>query len=170
MPIPLLIWGALALASGGSFTAGALCRQPEIQRLKKQVKVLQQEIGRLERIIDEQKRQITELNIRYKQLKAYQFVERAKQAGRARGALIHQYAYKEWLELLCAQTKGRQMPEDETEFFNTYEAVLHGADVPKENLVKMKKFVEQRYSYEITHFVQVETPDILNTLEATNAA
>lgn len=167
MPIPLLIVGGIA---AGSFVVGALFRQPEINRLKKQVRILQQEIKRLQRIIEEQNRQICELQTRYKALKGYQFVERAKLAGRTRGALIHQYAYKEWLELTCGQASGESMSEDETEFFNTYEAVLHGGDVPKENLVKMKEFIQNRYDYEIKHFVPIETRKVLETVESVNAA
>lgn len=167
MPISLLIAGAIA---AGSFVAGVLFRQPEINRLKKQVHILQQETERLQRIIEEQNRQICELQTRYKALKGYQFVERAKQAGRTRGALIHQYAFKEWLELTCGQASGRSMGEDETEFFNTYEAVLHGVDVPKENLVKIKEFIQNRYDYEIKHFVPLETRKVLEIVESANAA
>ena len=95
MAFPLIL--ALLLSAGGGAIGGALARQPEINRLKAQVKKLQEEIERLQSVIKEQDRQIRELKIRYNALKAYSFSERAKQKANLKGAIMFQYCFKEYM-------------------------------------------------------------------------
>ena len=91
---------AVLISVLGGATAGALSRQPEINRLKAQVRKLQAEVERLQNAIRMQDRQIKQLLVQYKGLKAYQFNARNKARNYTRGALIFQYAYKEYLGLL----------------------------------------------------------------------
>ena len=71
MPVPIII-PVLAALLGGA-TVGALSRQPEINSLQAQVRKLQSEVERLQHVIRMQDRQIKQLLVQYKGLKAYQF-------------------------------------------------------------------------------------------------
>lgn len=167
MPIPLLIPIA---AAGVGFVAGCLARQPEINRLKKQVRILQAEIARLRKVIEEQNRQIEELKIRYNVLKAYQFVQKVKQEGHIRGAIIQQYAFKEYTELCCIQVRGGTLSEEQVVFFNTYELALHGKEVPDDELRELRNYIIARYEFEVKSLVSANPDATVEMLENTDAA
>ena len=50
-----------ALGLGGGVGIGLLLRQPEINKLHKQVKMLQGDVGRLQSVIEEQNQEIAQL-------------------------------------------------------------------------------------------------------------
>lgn len=173
MPIPLLAPLPLLVplfAAGGGFIAGALSRQPEINRLKQQVRTLQAEIVRLQGIVQEQDRQVNELKIRYKQLKAFQFSERERQAATARGAIIHQYCFVEYVDLLCAQTRGHTLTTAETRFFNIYEGLLENNEFTTEAVLELRDFIMSKYGNQIKNLIAVDSSRIFRELEATNVA
>jgi hypothetical protein len=166
MPVPLLIPIIIAAGSGGII--GALSRQPEINRLKKQVKILQGEIERLQNIISEQNRQIGELSIRYKALKGWQFSEKAAQYANIKGYYLHLYSYKEYVELLCYQAKGNELQTREHAFFNAYELVLSGNEIPREHLFSIRNYIYEKYNYEIDHQIPYNQDSTLQMVESVN--
>jgi TolA-binding protein len=167
MPIPLLI--PIIIAAGGGGIVGALSRQPEINRLKKQVKILQQEIDRLQNIIAEQNRQIKELTIRYKAIKGWQFSEKAAQSANIKGYYLHLYSYKEYVELLCYQAKGNELQAREQAFFNAYEMLLAGNEIPNEYLFSIRTYIHGKYNYEIVHQIPYNQDSTLQIVESVNA-
>lgn len=167
MPVPLLI--PIGTAAIG-FVAGMLSRQPEINRLKQQVRTLQAEIIRLRKLIEEQNRQIEELKIRYNVLKGYQFVQKVKQEGYIKGAIVQQYAFKEYTELCCVQVRGGKLTEEQVQFFNAYELVLNNVEIPKEKLLMVRNFVVTRHLFEIKNLIPVNPDSTIEMLENTNAA
>ena len=122
---------AVLISVLGGAAAGALSRQPEINRLKAQVRKLQAEVERLQNIIRTQDRQIKTLMVKYKGLKAYQFSARNKARNYTRGALIFQYAYKEYLGLLMRTVDSGtvKLSQEETIFFNIFDKVIDGQKV-----------------------------------------
>lgn len=166
MAIPLI---PLILAGLGGGVIGALSRQPEINRLKKQVQLLQEEIQRLQSVIEEQNRQIQELSIRYKTLKAWQFSERARSRAQARGAIMHQWAFKEYIELLCFQSRELPISEDEKKFFNAYENLLSGKGDMNERVL-IRDYVAAKYSYQVSNLIPVADHEITKMVEETKIA
>ena len=166
MPVPLFI--PIILAAGGGGIIGALSRQPEVNRLKKQVKLLQREIERLQNIISEQNRQINELNTRYKALKGFQFAEKAAQKANIRGHYLHLYSYKEYVELLCYQTKGNELNSSQRVFYNSYELLLNGNDVPYNYLYSIREYILKKYNYEIMNQVPYDQTRTISMVEGTN--
>lgn len=164
MPIPLLV--PILSAVGGTIV-GALSRQPEINRLKQQVKTLQQEVGRLHRLIDEQDRQIKSLKVQVNGMKGYQ---RVQALGRTKGAVMQQYAFKEYIDLCCEQAKNRSITEKEGLFFNIYENMLNGVDVDLSSKVFLKEYLLSRYSYQIENFIEIDSNDVISRLEGTKVA
>jgi len=166
MPVPLII--PIILAASGGGIIGALSRQPEINRLKKQVKLLQEEIDRLHNVIMEQNRQIQELTIRYKSLKGWQFSEKAAQRANIKGYYLHLYCYKEYVELLCYQVKGNELNSSQQNFFNAYEISLNGNDVPTSNLISMRDYIHSKYNYEITNQISYDQNATIKMVEGVN--
>lgn len=120
MPVPI----GIALGFGAGAFIGAIARQPEINRLRNQVKLLQQEINSLQELLQEQQRQIEELKLRFETLSAYHFVEKRKVRGITRGYLIFQYGFHEYVGLLLRQSKSVKIVNDDARFFSAFAAVI----------------------------------------------
>jgi hypothetical protein len=160
------------LAGLGGAVVGALSRQPEIDRLKEQVRKLQFEIQRLQRIIAEQDRQIRELKIRYNALKAYHFVERVRQKSQMRGVLMFQYAFKEYMDLLVVQARenGYVLSEDEVLFYNAFDRLVNNTEIELEEKLLIREYIRSKYAYEIDNLIEPETGDIVEKVESIHVA
>lgn len=164
MAIPLLV--PILTAAGGAIV-GALSRQPEVNRLKKQVKTLQAEVERLHKLIDEQDRQIKSLKMQVSGLKGYQ---RTQALGRTKGAVMQQYAFKEYIDLCCEQAKDKIITEKEKTFFNIYENMINGIKVNVEAKVFLKEYLFNRYGHQIEKLITLDLYEIINRLEVTEVA
>lgn len=171
MPIPIPILVSIITGLGG-IIVGALSRQPEVNRLKAQVKTLQAEIHRLQNVIKEQDRQIRELKIRYNALKAYHFVERAKQKSRVKGVIMFQYAFKEYMDLLIAQARKNniQLSKEELYFFNTFERLMNNNEVTIEEKLYIREYIRDKYNYQIDHFIEPNNEEIIEKVENCHVA
>lgn len=154
----------------GAFIMGALFRQPEINRLKRQVKKLQDEIERLTQIIETQSQQIRALKRDYKSLRAYQYLEKERIRSKTRGALIHQYAYKEYISLCCRLAAKESISESERLFFNTYENLLHGIETEEKAIEVLKNYIATKYKKEINSFIEVKADEVLKTVKEAKIA
>jgi hypothetical protein len=160
------------LAGLGGAIAGALARQPEVNRLKVQVKKLQAEVQRLQRVIQEQDRQIRELKIRYNALKAYHFTERMRQKSQLKGAVMFQYAFKEYMDLLVVQARenGYTLSEDERLFYNAFDRLVNNTQIAIEEKLLIREYIRSKYTHEIDQLIQPETSDIIDKVESVHVA
>jgi|LSQX01.2.fsa_nt_gb uncharacterized protein (DUF1800 family) len=168
----LIAMGA-ALLFGGVLggAAGALSRQPEINRLKAQIKQLQEEIQRLNRVVAEQNRQIQELKIRYEALKVYQFMERMKGKSKVKGALTFQYAFMEYMDLLVAQTRGEEeLKEEQRLFFNIFVKMVSGENVSVQEKIYVREYVRDKYQYQIDNLIEADTSNVIERIENLHVA
>ena len=164
MPVPIII-PVLAELLGGA-TVGALSRQPEINSLQAQVRKLQSEVERLQNVIRMQDRQIKQLLVQYKGLKAYQFNARNKARNYTRGALIFQYAYKEYLELLMhsVDTGMVKLSQEETIFFNIFDKVIEGQNVSDSEKEAIKEYILYRYKTQIDNLQECDCNSMVERL------
>ena len=164
MPVPIII-PVLAAFLGGA-TVGALSRQPEINSLQAQVRKLQSEVERLQNVIRMQDRQIKQLLVQYKGLKAYQFNARNKARNYTRGALIFQYAYKEYLELLMhsVDTGMVKLSQEETIFFNIFDKVIEGQNVSDSEKEAIKEYILYRYKTRIDNLQECDCNSMVERL------
>jgi hypothetical protein len=169
MAIPLLV--GLLMAGGGAL-AGAMARQPEINRLKAQVKKLQEEVKRLQLVIKEQDRQIRELKIRYNALKAYSFAERAKQKANLKGAIMFQYCFKEYMDLLVAQAhnSGFELKKEEKTFFNIFENMVNNKESSMEEKIFIREYIRYKYSSQIDNMIEYDMGNTIEKVESVNVA
>lgn len=153
MAVPLII---PILTGVGGLVIGALSRQPEINKLKEQVRVLQTQVSRLQATIHEQQRQIEELKIRVNTLKAWNFVEKRRALGITRGYLILQYGFKEYVELTILQARGQSVSEEEQRFFNVFNLMITGSAIEEEDKAFIKLFISSRYRYQIENLIAMD--------------
>jgi hypothetical protein len=169
MPLPFVLGALLAREE---FLADALSRQPEVHRLKEQVKRLHREIERLQLIIFEQDRQIYELKIRYNTLKAYQFIEKAKQKSKIKGAIMFQYGFKEYIELLVAKAHNPNfvLKKEEQAFFNIFERLINNANISLEEKMFVREYIRFKYKNQIESLIEVDIDMLVKKVEKVNVA
>ena len=97
IPVSVIVWAVISFSGGG--VLGALSRQPEINKLKEQVRKLQAEVKRLNSLISEQNRQIQSLRMKYEVLMGKTMIEAAKVKAQLKGAIMYSYCLKEYLDI-----------------------------------------------------------------------
>ncbi len=168
MALPFII--PLVLTAAGSLAVGALSRQPEINRLKEQVRILQKEIETLRRAMQEQQRQIEELKIRYSTLKAWNFAEKQRTRGMTRGSLILHYGLRDYVELTVAQARGKTLKDDDLRFFNVFNAMINDQPVSDEDKAFLKDYIVARHRYQIDNLIPMNDQDQNSLVRLVEAA
>lgn len=154
----------IALIGGG--TAGILARQPEINRLKKQVKKLQAEIVRLQGLIDKQDSQIRELTLRYKRLMFFQFIKKRKLRGEIREQLLMQYAYHDYMDLLMTSVRNKQnsMADEDKIFFNLFEKTINNESLDEGENAAIRKYIELKHEEDLISMKEYDNETMLKRL------
>ena len=104
---------------------GALSRQPEINKLKGSQVLILSENERLRTALANLNGSMEGLNKRIEALKAYQFIERAKQTKEVRGCILYQYATKIYIETVIKKTDGRDLSPKEIHYMDVFERILN---------------------------------------------
>lgn len=166
MLAPALIKVMIAtIGSLGGAIVGVLLRQPEINKLKKQIKKLQVEIKRLQVLREEQDHQINELLIRYKSLRVYQFISKLNVRKNIRGQLILQYATKDYLELLIKRVSGEYVvTKEDTVFCNIFSKIIDGETVTDEEKQAVKEYITFKHNREIKSLQECDTTQAFERL------
>jgi hypothetical protein len=157
------------LTGTSGLVIGALSRQPEINRLKEQVRVLQREVTALRRIMQEQQRQIEELKIRYNSLKAWNFAERRRTRGMTRGSLILHYGLRDYVEFAIVQARGKILEGADLRFFNTFNAMVSDCSLSLEDKALVKEYVIAHHRYQVDNLIPISDQDqnaLVSMLEA----
>lgn len=161
MGIPLIAWGFLAIGAVGGGVVGALARQPEINRLQEQIKVLQGEVKKLHRLMDEQNRQINVLRIKYDVMGGMNQVERAKAGGQLKGAIMFTYCLKEYLDIkyrFCKNPDG--ISEEEAQFVDCFSKELSGStSLERDRKVTryyFRMYIREKYADQIDKLVECD--------------
>jgi len=143
----LILGALLAIAA---FLFGFLIRQPKIDKLKKQIKLLQKECIRLQELCQSQKDDFRNLLVQHKALKAFSFKKRAVSKDKLKESLILQYAIKDYLELLFKRVQYEQeLSKDEIIFFNVSENLIEGKKLSVSDKIKIRDFIFERHSIAI---------------------
>jgi len=172
MPLPLFLLPALKIggAALAGFVTGALFRQREINRLKKQVAILQNEIKRLQALIWEQNRQIKELRIRYNVMKGYHFVNKIKYEGSIKGYIIQAYAFQEYVRISCDKINKDDVSADDGKFFVIYDKILSDGKAEKSSYAFIKTYLLKKYELEISQMIPPSGAEMINAIEVANVA
>lgn len=156
-----------ALIAIGSFLTGFLIRQPKINKLKKQIEMLQQDNSKLLNLIEESRQKYQELLIQHKALKALQFRKKSALKEHITETLVMQYAIKEYLTLLLKSGKyNNELEKSEIIFFNAFEKFIDGKKVSTSDKVKIRDYITEKYKTEIKHLKECEYSPVIDDLNA----
>ena len=84
----------------GGFFAGGLIRQPGINKLRKQVQLLQSDNKKLQKSIKRYQDSFDDLYLQYKGLKVLELKNKIEYKDKLKNNLVLQYGIKDYLELL----------------------------------------------------------------------
>lgn len=160
MPLPLaIIAGAAALAGAAGATgyvAGRKSRNAEVAELKNTIIQLQQQIEKLNTIIEKQNHTIQVLKAENKSLNALRIIEKSKLKKRTRGAILFEYAMFEYMEFLRFEVNGtRDLDETESTIFAILDKMFHGKSILLEEKGLIKMYISNKYSYEVKHLISL---------------
>lgn len=156
--------GAVLGAAGG-FIAGALARQPEINKLRKQVSILQKNAVQLQEIVEEQSREIKTMLDGYKALGFFKMKQKRKLRLAIEDELVCQYASCDYLELLLdTVSTGREMSEEELRFFNEYAKMLKDDIIDDRELEVLRPMMQQRHPMELKRLQECDMQPVLKEL------
>ena len=134
-----LYWIVGGLIAVFSFLLGFLIRQPQINKLKKQVELLQKDNSKLIALIENKQNEFKELLVQHKALKALQHRKRVASKELLAENLVMQYAIREYLSLLLKRVKYEQeLTKEEILFFDSFEKVIDGKKLSTADKVKIR--------------------------------
>ena len=170
MAIPAIAWVFIA---AGTFTVGAISRQPEINKLHANSKKLHAEMEKLRKIIDEQDRQINVLKMKYTALSGIFAKGRAEARGKVKEAISFGYALNEYMELVYKFVNGPEnISEEERRFVVAFENIRNNTIPHGENIKDTKDFVvsytRSKYAKQIAKMINCDFSEIYHKLDMIN--
>lgn len=156
LPIPLI----MVLTSSAGFIAGALSRQPEINKLKKQLKSIQDSNGKLRIMMEKQQNQVEIMIIEYQKIKFFHIIEKKKRRSLLRGELCLNYMYKEYVDLLVQNVKSSgkcEMNDQQKTFFALCNKWISGDKINLDEEVLLRNYILEKYRSEI---LKIKTCDL----------
>jgi biotin-(acetyl-CoA carboxylase) ligase len=136
---------------------GVLIRQPQINKMKKQIQILQKELPqKIENIQKELNRQIDELHKRYEALKVWQFYQKWKQSKiiikKGKETFILKCLCKEGIELLGKSIREKLdgkilLNDDEKIFLINFSEMIDGKPINSETMDKISVYLMEKYKY-----------------------
>ena len=137
------------LAAGVAFLIGFFVRQPKINKLKKQLKTLQNEIEKLENLRKDQNEEFKRLLLKYKALKIYQIKEKANSKEKITSVLIMQYGLEDYLKLLFKRAEKNKLDKDDIKFLKAYDNVIEGKALSDTDKVVISSYIKSKHSADI---------------------
>ncbi len=143
-------WLLLPLTLLIGFFTGFLVRQPKINKLKKQIETLQKQLSSLQDKMVGYQTSFDNLLLQYKGLKVMQLKKKAEMKGMLEENLVLQYGMKAYLNLLLNRVKNnKKLDEEELAFYKSFDNVIEGKKVSKNEFKTIKSYVISRYRTEI---------------------
>ena len=141
----------IGFSGSGGVVIGCLVRQPEINRLRKMVKQLNDKNSSLRKIIEEQMQLVDQLQDQIRTYQFYNWMKKRKTRVELRKNLTAQYAIKEYCEILLWKNKNRKEKLDDTQqrFFNIMDRYISGREILPEDKVFLDDYVIKKYKKNI---------------------
>lgn len=163
-----ILGGLIAIAS---FLTGFLIRQPKINKLKKQVELLQKDNRKLIEMITDKQQKYQELLIQHKALKALQFRKKSTIKEQMTENLVMQYAIRAYLTLLLKSGRyDKKLEKDEIVFFKAFEKVIDGKKLSTGDKVKIRDYIMEHHGREIKQLKECEYTAVMAELQNRPAA
>lgn len=166
LPVIGLISGVFSLGIG--IGLGMLIRQPEINALQKQVRKLQKMTDELKLVVEQLNDELAELIIRYQSLKAWQLLQKHSVRTDIREGLVIQYGMHDYFSLMLDRLKtGRDFMDDETAFYIAFSRKLDNKSLSEEQEECISSYVLSKHGREIRDMDQCDVSldiDLINAV------
>lgn len=157
------------LCGAGGFVAGAMVRQPEINKLQKQVTCLQADIADLKQVAAEQNDEIKQLLLNYRALGVFAFSQKRELKEEIRDELVCQYASYDYLTLLLdVVNTGRKLEPEEVKFYKQYGKMLEDNIIDQRELEQLRPMIMQRHGREIDSMKECDLQLVFDRIEEYN--
>lgn len=138
------------LVAIASFFTGFFVRQPKINKLRKQIEIMQKQLDFIQNRMSEYQKNYDNLLIQYKGLKVLQLKKKAEYEGKLKDNLVLQYGMKDYLNLLFdVVKKDRKLTDEENIFYKSFDNVIEGKKVGKIAFENIKEYVMKKHKREI---------------------
>lgn len=162
----IVYWVLAGLLAVFSIMLGYLLRQPKINELKEQVRLLQEDNSRLIAMVEVQRSNFRELLVQHKTLKALQFRKKAASKKRLTENLVMQYAVKEYITLLIRRVKYEQkLGKDEKVFFTAFDRFIDGKGLSGADKARIRDHIMVRHYSEIKQLRECEYAEVFEELQ-----
>lgn len=137
----------IGFSGSGGVVIGCLMRQPEINRLRKMVRQLNNKNSELRKLLDEQ---MVQIDVMEDELRAYKFfnlIKKRETKIELRKNLIAQYACKEYIDILLKKDKnrGEKLDDDQERFFGIMDNYINRKEVVTEDKKYMDHYIITKY-------------------------
>ncbi len=146
MIVPVPLW--LLLLSHGSLIGCVAIQHREIGKLKKMARDLQNDNSRLKQLIIKQQENVDTLLVEYSKLKFYQVLNKNRQKRSIRGALLLEYQYKEFIDILIKvvnENGDRNLSEEQKQYFELCTRLMEEKNIEEKNDKAMKAYILKKY-------------------------
>ena len=148
-----------------SLFAGFMLRQPQVNKLKKQVKTLVADNGRLIRLNETIQNDFSELLLQVKAQRALSFGKKKVKESLAENVVL-QYSLSDYLTILLKYIRaGEKLSEDELRFLNAFEKVVNGDCLSTRDKKTIKDFTIGLHEKEIKQQVPCDCEHLLAELK-----
>lgn len=153
----IMVLSCTITATAG-FVAGILVRQPEINKLRKQIEDLQQNNEKLKNALSEQNDKLAQLFISYKSINIFRILKRRKVKEDVRLHLVFQYATSDYLNLMIDRVENKyKMSREEIEFYRNYEKIIADGVIEDPELELIKEYILSNHFNDIQKLKECDT-------------
>ncbi len=158
-------WIATLVLTIFAFFAGFFIRQPKVNKLKKQIELLQKNENILLEMNTKQKEDFKEIYIQLQMLKLHKYKEKAKCKESLKNNLIEQYSLKEYVELLLRRVKKEEKLEKaEIQFINAYSKRLDNQTISSKEMDNICNYITEKYGEEIKKLKECDSESLITEL------
>lgn len=162
----MLLGVAAAMGTALGAVIGTVIRQPEINKLKKQIKTLQANMAELEDVIERQNDEIARLYASYRAIGALRFLKKSEARASLKEALILQYATVEYLELVLACARGNaELCDADIHFYKAYGRLVSESDASPADQQLVESYVMGKHSFSINALHQADPWPVVRRIE-----
>lgn len=155
----------LIFAGGCGIAIGALSRQPEVNKLKKENNKVLAENELLRFKVKSLNRSTLILHQKLDALKAYSFTEKAKETAELKGCIKYQYATKEYIELAILKSKqDQELSHNDMIYMTIFSGILNGEELSEEEYRIIENRVMPKYGEKIEKLIKFDCLQLLEQL------
>ena len=141
----------IGFSGSGGVVVGCLMRQPEINRLRKMVRQLNDKNSELRKLLDKQMQQIDVMEDELRAYKFFNVIQKREARIELRKNLLAQYACKEYIDILLKKDKnrGEKLDDNQERFFCIMDNYISSKEVVAEDKKYMDHYIITKYKNNI---------------------